>query len=76
VTAQRLNGTPDVPDTVVANPLETPDGVPIEELPGWDAGRGVFVLDRSRTAAAGRRLPSRRERAAARTEPVSPQRRP
>lgn len=29
--------------------LTTPDGVPIEDLPGWDPVRQVFVLDRSRT---------------------------
>jgi hypothetical protein len=74
VTAQRTTRTPDVPDTVVAKPLETPDGVPIEELPGWDAGREVFVLDRSRTAAR-RQVRSGGGRTPATTESVSTHRR-
>lgn len=31
--------------------LAAPDDLPIEEWPGWDPARGVFVLDRSRTRA-------------------------
>jgi len=34
-----------------AAPEAKPDGLPIEEWPGWDAARGVFILDRSRTKA-------------------------
>jgi hypothetical protein len=51
MAAQRA---PDVSGIAVT----TPDGVPIEDLPGWDAKRDVFVLDRSRTADAKRRVRS------------------
>jgi hypothetical protein len=66
VTAQRAQDAPDVP-------VNTPDGVPIEELPGWDAKRGVFVLDRSRTIAAKRGERSDRKRPREQGRPASAQ---
>ena len=68
MTAQRAQ---DAVDT----PLETPDGIPIEELPGWDAERRVFVLDRSRTAAARHRARADGRRAPEQSQPVSQRRR-
>jgi hypothetical protein len=54
--------------------VRTGDGVPIEELPGWDAERQVFVLDRSRSAAAKRRARPVGERAREQVESGSARR--
>ena len=55
--------------------IETPDGVPIEELPGWDTERGVFVLDWSRSVAGKRRPQQSGLRQRERARPSSAQRR-